>query len=80
MLYFQPLTTGIDVASTGQPQNSATIYAMFDSSNTLAENVQPGCQLDASWPSNYGDVYFGADNCLYDSSGKISGKCMDVNI
>ncbi|KAE8381852.1 hypothetical protein BDV26DRAFT_289058 [Aspergillus bertholletiae] len=52
-----------------------TIYAGFDGSSNK-ERVKPGCSLEASWPGNYGDIYFGADNCLYDSNGSnINGQC-----
>ncbi|KNG83849.1 hypothetical protein ANOM_007369 [Aspergillus nomiae NRRL 13137] len=52
-----------------------TIYAGFDGTSTK-KYIKPGCSLEASWPSNYGDIYFGADNCLYDSNGQnINGQC-----
>jgi hypothetical protein len=69
------LTTCADVASTpGSATSSATIYAMFDGSGNRAGKVKPGCKLDASWPSNYGDIYF-RNNCLVDSSGKYHHPC-----
>lgn len=43
------------------------IYAQIDGSSSAHENIKPGCELTASWPSYYGDVYFKGDNCLYDS-------------
>lgn len=48
---------------------AARFFAGFDSSNT-AELSSPSCELDAIWPTNYGDIYFGADDCLYDAQGK----------
>ena len=48
---------------------SATFYARF-SGSIDAEYENSGCILDATWPSNYGDIFFGADNCLYDMTGK----------
>ena len=39
-------------------------------------NVVPGCELIASWPRGYHDIYFGQDNCLYDSgNNRIDGQC-----
>jgi len=38
--------------------------------NDKTSIVAPGCTLDASWPSCYQDIFFGADNCLYDAGGK----------
>ena len=61
----------IDVASTpGSTTSSATIYADFDNNNFNSAAV-PGCELDASWPSGYGDIYFNADNCLHTATGKL---------
>ena len=48
---------------------SATFYARFSGSNQ-GQNTWSGCVLKAHWPAYYGDIYFGADNCLYDSTGK----------
>ncbi|KAJ5705055.1 hypothetical protein N7536_000744 [Penicillium majusculum] len=31
------------------------IYAQIDGSSSTHENIQPGCELTASWPSYYGD-------------------------
>ncbi|KAJ7470981.1 hypothetical protein FB451DRAFT_1399734 [Mycena latifolia] len=54
---------------------ATTIYARFDSGNKSPEAV-PGCKLNAAWPSYYGNVFFGADNCLYDAdSQNIDGQC-----
>ncbi|KAG6825126.1 hypothetical protein H0H92_004618 [Tricholoma furcatifolium] len=58
---------------------SATIYARFNGGDSADQYVTAGCRLDATWPSDYGDIYFGADNCLYDSHGQnIGGQCCDV--
>lgn len=70
----------LDVASTpNSPISQAIIYAKFDPNNLDAGNVQPGCELAASWPSNYGDVYFHEDNCLYDSGGMCAQDIMSFN-
>jgi hypothetical protein len=58
-----------DVANQNQPWARAIIYGKFDDSNTSPGNVQPGCELDASWPADYGDIYVREDFCLYDSGG-----------
>lgn len=55
----------------------ATFYARFDGSD-VAPTAIPGCILHATWPAYYGEIYFGADNCLYDDSGKaINDQCCD---
>ena len=74
----------IDVVSTpGSATSSATIYADFDNNN-LNPYVVPGCELDASWPSSYGDVYFNTDNCLHTATGKLmviyQHKRFNINI
>lgn len=33
--------------------------------------MKPGCTLVAAWPIEYDDVFYGADNCLYDAGGKF---------
>ncbi|KAF4446782.1 DUTPase [Fusarium albosuccineum] len=51
------------------------IHARF-SGNKNPFNENSGCYLNARWPQHYGDIYFGADNCLYDSKGQnINGQC-----
>ncbi|KAI9853989.1 MAG: hypothetical protein M1813_001598 [Trichoglossum hirsutum] len=76
IFFFDLLTTAEDVANQNQPYSQATIYANFNAGDTVADNVTPGCELSARWPSNYGDVYFGEDNCLYDSGGnRIYDEC-----
>jgi hypothetical protein len=60
----------LDVAYQGLFNSTATIYAKFNGNNKNNNTVIPGCALQAFWPYNYGDIYFGADNCLYDSDGK----------
>lgn len=36
----------------------------------------PGCQLNACRPRNYGQVFFGEDNCLHDASGnRVENEC-----
>jgi len=64
------------VADQGTDNSKVTIHAKFNGGDTTDQNVVAGCQLDAVWPRNYGDIYFGEDNCLYDGSGKsISNQC-----
>ena len=54
---------------------AATIYARFDG-NDKNDKSTPGCKLNAKWPKSYGDVYYGANNCLYDGNGGIiDGQC-----
>ncbi|KUM57957.1 hypothetical protein ACN42_g9213 [Penicillium freii] len=66
--------TNIADQSTGDI--TATIYAQFDGDDKTDYKVTPGCKLEASWPRAYGDVYFGVNNCLYDSTGtNINGQC-----
>ncbi|KAH7145441.1 meiotically up-regulated gene family-domain-containing protein [Dactylonectria estremocensis] len=66
-----------------QPYSTALILSGFDSSNDNRLHASATCQLQARWPANYGDVYFGQDGCLYDSgSNKIFDQCCstpDVN-
>ncbi|KAI5459515.1 hypothetical protein BGZ63DRAFT_455139 [Mariannaea sp. PMI_226] len=48
----------------------------FDPSNKFDTNATATCQLQARWPSNYGDIYLKADGCLYDSQNmKIWDQC-----
>ncbi|KGO46959.1 hypothetical protein PEX1_041720 [Penicillium expansum] len=66
--------TNIADQSTGDI--TATIYAQFNGEDKTDYKVTPGCKLQATWPRSYGDVYFGANNCLYDSTGtNINGQC-----
>ncbi|KAJ3481226.1 hypothetical protein NLG97_g7875 [Lecanicillium saksenae] len=54
---------------------SAEFQAKFPG-DTKPDVAVPGCLATFSWPSNYGDIYFGADNCLYDSNGQnINTQC-----
>ncbi|KAI9768497.1 MAG: hypothetical protein M1840_004907 [Geoglossum simile] len=65
-----------DVASQNQPDSTVTIYANFDANDKFGTSATPGCELNARWPSNYGDIYFGEDRCLYDGSGsRIWDQC-----
>jgi hypothetical protein len=66
----------LDVSDQGKDKSTATIYAQFNGQDTTDKNVIPGCELNATWPRSYGDIYFGQGNCLYDSSSKvIDGQC-----
>ncbi|KAH7013886.1 hypothetical protein EDB80DRAFT_836102, partial [Ilyonectria destructans] len=66
-----------------EPYSTALILSGFDSSVDNHLHALATCQLQARWPANYGDVYFGEDGCLYDSqSNKIFDQCCstpDVN-
>ncbi|KAN0072409.1 hypothetical protein V8E54_009338 [Elaphomyces granulatus] len=65
-----------NVSDQGKDKSTATIYAQFNGQDTTDKNVIPGCELNATWPRSYGDIYFGQGNCLYDSSSKvIDGQC-----
>ncbi|KAJ5826170.1 hypothetical protein N7474_003308 [Penicillium riverlandense] len=67
-----------DIADQNTGNSTATIYAKFNGDDKTDYKVVPGCKLDAVWPRNYGDIYFGNDNCLYDSTGaKIFDQCCD---
>lgn len=66
----------IDIADQSTGDITATIYAQFNGDDKTDYKVTPGCKLQATWPRSYGDVYFGANNCLYDSTGtNINGQC-----
>ncbi|PLB40905.1 uncharacterized protein BDW47DRAFT_122977 [Aspergillus candidus] len=47
------------------------IYGKFDSEDAAWYNKKGGCELTASWPSEYGDVRYQDDNCLHDADGNI---------
>lgn len=55
---------------------SVTIHARYDGNNK-EQYAYPGCKLDAHWPSSYGDIYFGEDNCLHaaNEGAIIDGQC-----
>ncbi|MCJ1308410.1 hypothetical protein MMC25_002063 [Agyrium rufum] len=66
-------------ASKGSPisvtTGSATIYARFAGDSALYYDYA-GCKFNAVWPASYGDVFLGADFCLYDANGNnIYGQC-----
>ncbi|KAH8804368.1 hypothetical protein F5884DRAFT_406045 [Xylogone sp. PMI_703] len=74
----------IDINTTPVCQNqylnigsgSATFFARFNGDERTNQVANPGCQMYASWPTNYVDIYFGTDNCLYDAGGnQINGQC-----
>lgn len=48
----------------------AIIHAGFDPKDRT-DIVKPGCTLVAIWPIEYDDVFYGADNCLYDAGGRF---------
>ncbi|UPX17216.1 uncharacterized protein EKO05_0007583 [Ascochyta rabiei] len=48
--------------------SKSAVEARLDTSNH--------CKVTFKWPSSYGDIFYGADNCLYDGSGQnIGGQC-----
>ena len=48
----------------------------MNSPNTTDQTAIPACELLAAWPHSYADIYFGQDNCLYDSGGQsIYDQC-----
>jgi hypothetical protein len=75
---FQP--TIIDVASNpSNPYSTALILSGYNSSDFWSSQQLGKCELQARWPANYGDVYFGVDGCLYDSgSSKIFDQCCSI--
>lgn len=63
-----------------QPYSTALILSGFDATNNNSLKATAAFQLNARWPANYGDVHFGADGCLYDSSGnKIFNQCSETS-
>ena len=47
-------------------------------SDTTSPLVAPECMLKATWPWNYGDVFWGEDNCLYEAERtKIKNQCAE---
>ncbi|KAN0073530.1 hypothetical protein V8E54_008750 [Elaphomyces granulatus] len=59
-----------------QPYCTANIISGFNNTSQNSLKATATCQLNARWPATYGDVYFGADGCLYDSSSnKIFDQC-----
>ncbi|KAK3378295.1 hypothetical protein B0H63DRAFT_479492 [Podospora didyma] len=44
-----------------------TIYGQFSNNHQVIQT--PGCKLQLSYPSNFGDIYYGANNCMYDANG-----------
>ncbi|KAF4467818.1 hypothetical protein FALBO_5308 [Fusarium albosuccineum] len=70
-------------SSPDEPYSTILILSGFDSSLDNHMHAKATCQLQARWPADYGDIYFGEDGCLYDSgSNKIFDQCCstpDVN-
>jgi Meiotically up-regulated gene family len=63
-----------------QSYGTALILSGFDATNNNSLKSTAAFQLNARWPANYGDVYFEADGCLYDSSGnKIFNQCSETS-
>ncbi|KAJ5185870.1 hypothetical protein N7491_006261 [Penicillium cf. griseofulvum] len=60
---------------TDSETTTVKIHAKVDGSNSEHKFIRPGCELTASWPSYYGDVYFKGDDCLYDGEDNIIGCC-----
>jgi hypothetical protein len=83
-LIMSPQQQLLDAASnSSNPDSTALILSGYNHSDPFSPKQSAKCELQASWPANYGDVYFGADGCLYDSeSNKISNQCCttpDIN-
>ncbi|ORY09390.1 peptidase S8/S53 domain-containing protein [Clohesyomyces aquaticus] len=77
-----PICAGIpeheayNVRTQNAPWFTTTIYANFKPDDYTWGNVNPGCKIPARWPANFGDIYFKADDRLYNSSGsKIWDEC-----
>ncbi|KAJ5471154.1 hypothetical protein N7530_008511 [Penicillium desertorum] len=49
---------------------SATLYGRFDGENTSEATVKAKCKITFSWPKWWGDIYYGADDCMYDGESK----------
>ncbi|KAF7547422.1 hypothetical protein G7Z17_g7743 [Cylindrodendrum hubeiense] len=66
-----------------EPYSTILILSGFDASIDNQLHSKATCQLQARWPANYGDVYYGEDGCLYDSqNNKIFDQCCsppDIN-
>ncbi|KAF2829284.1 hypothetical protein CC86DRAFT_403930 [Ophiobolus disseminans] len=84
------LSSALSVTATNFHVNRGCIFV--DGTNVCAPNTisvndgnaeieakldQPQhCKVTFTWPKDYGDVFFGADNCFYDSNGaNINGQC-----
>jgi hypothetical protein len=67
----------LDVASDPSKANDTVlILSGFNLSDPFSAQQAATCELNAVWPSNNGDVFFGADGCLYDSTNtKIFDQC-----
>lgn len=64
----------IDVKDQAHDRISTTIYGKFPDDH-FHQKVSPGCKLVASWPNSYGDIFYGADDCLYDANGSSLNQC-----
>ena len=55
------------------------IYACFPS-DQASKTVTPGCQLNATWAREYGDVIWGSGNCLFEADGRtpIGDQCASL--
>ncbi|KAA8651287.1 uncharacterized protein ATNIH1004_000168 [Aspergillus tanneri] len=73
-----PDTPGYNVQAGPGSNSTATIYAKFDGSNNMDQEVTPGCKLQATWPANYGDLHYGQDDCLHDMNGKYTQCCTET--
>lgn len=64
----QRLCAGTGALDAGGDSN-AIIYGGFSGDGSLPVEWA-SCYIWAAWPSYYGDVYVGANSCLYDSNSK----------
>ena len=71
----KPICAG---ATYSKGSGHVVIQARYDGNNKNKYST-PGCVKGFDWPTSYGDVYYGSDNCLYDSDGdNIEGQCCNA--
>ena len=51
----------------------AHIFAKIPSNG--GEYVLPGCEIDVTWPSDYGEVWWTEWDCLKDGQGMLLRMC-----
>ena len=59
--------------------SGATVYGRFDGNNPKPI-VTPGCKIIVNFPSSYGDIYYGVDDCIYDSTGTCGFHGANQNV
>lgn len=73
-LRFSSTNTFKEILDQGTDNKNISIFACFPS-DTTDNSTAPACQLNATFPSGFGDVIWTADNCLTDASG-TSPSCL----